>query len=133
LRTFGALAETYTVGVAAHNAARPISTAATLQAVATMPNVQMQEMFAPRDAPWKDELASPAIRVVDGKVQVPSGPGLGIELNEEVAQAHPGVPRGLGFYSSASRLEMRQEASWGHPPLADEARPRRESVHHASG
>jgi galactonate dehydratase len=106
LKKIGAMAETYSVGVAAHNAAGPISTAATLQAVATMPNVQIQEMFAPQDAPWRDELALPPITVIDGKVQIPQGPGLGIELDEAVARAHPGQPRSLAFYSEASILEI---------------------------
>ncbi|HWE63680.1 MAG TPA: enolase C-terminal domain-like protein, partial [Chloroflexota bacterium] len=64
-----------------------------------------QEMFAPGDAPWKDELARPPIRVVQGRVQVPNGPGLGIELDEEVARSHPAQPRSLGFYSDDSMLE----------------------------
>jgi galactonate dehydratase len=108
LKKIGALAETYSVGVAAHNAAGPISTAATLQAVATMPNLQIQEMFAPQDAPWRDELAQPPITVAGGKVRLPQGPGLGIELDEEVARAHPGRPRSLGFYSEGSILEIKQ-------------------------
>jgi galactonate dehydratase len=106
LRKIGAMAEVYSVGIAAHNAAGPVSTAATLQAVATMPNVQIQEMFAPQDAPWRDDLAHPPITVIDGKVQVPTGPGLGIELDEEVARAHPGQPRSLSFYSEGSILEI---------------------------
>jgi galactonate dehydratase len=108
LKKIGSLAETYSVGVAAHNAAGPISTAATLQAVATMPNVEIQEMFAPQDAPWRDELARPPIAVVDGKVRIPEGPGLGIDLDEEVARAHPGQPRSLAFYSEGSILEIKR-------------------------
>ena len=109
LRRIAAQAEAYNVGVAAHNAAGPISTAATLQAVAAMPNAQIQEMFAPLDAPWKDSLAYPPIEVVDGRVRIPRGPGLSIELDEEVARAHPGVPRSLAFYSDESMLEKRRE------------------------
>lgn len=108
LKKLGAMAEVYSVGVAAHNAAGPISTAATLQAVATMPNVQIQEMFAPQDAPWRDELARPPIAVLGGKVQIPQGPGLGIELDESVARAHPGRPRGLSFYGGGSILEIQR-------------------------
>jgi galactonate dehydratase len=105
LRKIGTMAEAYSVGIAAHNAAGPISTAATLQAVAGMPNMQIQEMFVPGDAPWKDDLAQPPIRVVQGRVRLPDGPGLGIELDEAVARAHPALPRSLGFYSEKSILE----------------------------
>ena len=106
LRKIGTMAEAYSVGIAAHNAAGPISTAATLQAVAGMPNMQIQEMFAPGDAPWKDDLAQPPIRIINGKVRLPDGPGLGIELNEAVARAHPAPPRSLGFYAEGSMLEQ---------------------------
>ncbi len=106
LRKIAAMAEVYGVGVAPHNAAGPISTAATLQAVACIPNIEIQEMFAPQDAPWRDDLAFPPIAVRDGKAQIPDGPGLGIELDEDVALAHPGKPRGLDFYSSGSILEI---------------------------
>jgi len=106
LRKIAAMAEVYGVGVAPHNAAGPISTAATLQAAACMPNVQIQEMFAPQDAPWRDDLARPPIAVIDGRVQIPRGPGLGIELDEEVALAHPGTPKSLAFYSEGSILEI---------------------------
>ena len=106
LRKIATMAEAYSVGIAAHNAAGPISTAATLQVVATLPNVQIQEMFAPSDAPWKDALAYPPIGVIDGRVRIPSGPGLGIELDEVVARAHPARPRSLGFYSEESLLEI---------------------------
>jgi galactonate dehydratase len=106
LRKIATMAEVYGVGVAPHNAAGPISTAATLQAVAAMPNIQIQEMFAPQDAPWRDDLARPPIAVIDGRVQIPQGPGIGIELDEGVALAHPGQPRSLAFYSEDSILEI---------------------------
>jgi galactonate dehydratase len=106
LRKIATMAEAYSVGIAAHNAAGPISTAATLQVAATLPNVQIQEMFAPSDAPWKDALAYPPISVIDGSVPIPSGPGLGIELDEAVARVHPARPRSLGFYSDESLLEI---------------------------
>ncbi|MGI8826802.1 MAG: galactonate dehydratase [Chloroflexota bacterium] len=106
LRKIAAMAEVYGVAIAPHNAAGPISTAATLQVAACTPNAEIQEMFAPQDAPWRDDLARPPIAVVDGKVQIPHGPGLGIELDEEVALAHPGKPRSLDFYSAGSILEI---------------------------
>jgi galactonate dehydratase len=111
LHKIAAMAEVYSVGVAPHNAAGPISTAATLQVVATLPNFQIQEMFSPQDAPWRDDLAYPPITVINGKVQIPQGPGLGIELDEDVARAHPGRPRGLTFYSEGSILEISRSSA----------------------
>lgn len=106
LRRIAAMAEPYGVGIAPHNAAGPISTAATLQVAALLPNLQIQEMFAPMDAPWKDALAYPPIEVVEGMVQIPTGPGLGIDLDEAVARAHPAPTRRLNFYSPDSMLEI---------------------------
>jgi len=106
LRRIAAMAEAYGVGIAPHNAAGPISTAATLQVAALLPNLQIQEMFAPMDAPWKDALAYPPIEVIDGMARIPTGPGLGIDLDEAVARAHPAPPRRLNFYSPDSMLEI---------------------------
>jgi L-alanine-DL-glutamate epimerase-like enolase superfamily enzyme len=63
-------------------------------------------MFAPMDAPWKDALAYPPIEVVAGMARIPTGPGLGIELDEAVARAHPAPTRRLNFYSPDSMLEI---------------------------
>jgi galactonate dehydratase len=106
LRRIAAMAEAYSVGIAPHNAAGPISTAATLQVAALLPNLQIQEMFAPMDAPWKDALAYPPIQVVAGMARIPTGPGLGIDLDEAVAHAHPAPARRLNFYSADSILEI---------------------------
>ena len=41
------------------------------------------------DVPWKDELVTNVPEVVDGHMTIPTGPGWGTDLNEEVARAHP--------------------------------------------
>jgi galactonate dehydratase len=99
-----AAAETAFVSVAAHNASGPVATAATLQVAAVVPNLLIQEMFAPLDAPWRDRVAGPAILVADGHVAIPEGPGLGIELNEVEVLEHPFVARDLNLFESDSIL-----------------------------
>ena len=41
------------------------------------------------DVPWKDELTTAVPEITDGYMTVPSGPGWGADINEEVARAHP--------------------------------------------
>ena len=41
------------------------------------------------DVPWKDDLTTNPPEVIDGYMTVPTGPGWGTDLNEEVALAHP--------------------------------------------
>jgi galactonate dehydratase len=90
--------------VAPHNASGPVATAATLQIAAVAPNLLIQEMFAPVDAPWKDEVARPGATVAAGHVEIPTGPGLGIEVDESAAEGHPWVVRDLAMFTSSSIL-----------------------------
>jgi galactonate dehydratase len=92
------------VVVAPHNASGPIATAATLHVSAVMPNLFLQEMFSPQDAPWKDQVARPPIVVEDGEVRVPDGPGLGIDLDDLECELHPFEPRDLRMFDDESIL-----------------------------
>lgn len=99
------LCDSAAIHVAPHNASGPIATAATLHAAAVMPNLLYQEMFAPQDAPWKDEVVRGLPSVDEGAVAVPDGPGLGIEVDEVVAALHPLVPRDLELLEAESILD----------------------------
>ena len=107
LHKIGAMADAYSVGIAAHNAAGPISTAATLQVVACMPNVQIQEMFAPGGAPWKDDLAVTAdTHRGRERCRSPLVPAWELSSTRRSLAAHPARPRSLGFYGEESMLEL---------------------------
>ena len=41
------------------------------------------------DLPWKYDLVTTTPKVVAGHMTVPTAPGWGADLNEEVPQAHP--------------------------------------------
>lgn len=99
------LCDAAAVHVAPHNASGPIATAATLHVSAVAPNLLRQEMFAPRDAPWKDALVGGLPVIKDGFVSAPSGPGLGITVDEDVLAAHPYVPRDLELLEPTSILD----------------------------
>jgi D-galactarolactone cycloisomerase len=78
-----AMAEAYNIPVALHNGAvTVVGMAATWQTAATLPNFYIQEL-----EPQMMELFNPwlpePLRLENGEAVVPSGPGLGIELDEE--------------------------------------------------
>ena len=57
---------------------------------ATVPNVRICEIDID-DVPWKDALTTNQPEFINGMMQIPTGPGWGTDLNEEVAKAHPWV------------------------------------------
>jgi hypothetical protein len=75
-------------------------------------------MFAPLDAPWRELVARPAIEVEDGRVSIPDGPGLGIELDEAELEKHPFVARDLKLLEDDSILD-RSVASAERPQTID--------------
>ncbi len=84
------LADLYYIPLAAHNVCSAIGTIAACHACAGMRNFTVLEFHA-MDVPWWDDLVTadgPLIR--DGYITLPDGPGLGCDLNEDVARAHLG-------------------------------------------
>jgi galactonate dehydratase len=76
------------VEVAPHNPSGPISTAATVQVCAVLPNFRLIE-FQWGEADWRGDLITPAERFEKGTLRVPERPGFGIELNERTVREHP--------------------------------------------
>ena len=76
------------VPVAAHNIQSPIGTVAGAHASAAIPNFVALEYHA-RDVPWWEDLVSRTGEtgdiIEDGYVDLPEGPGLGIEVDRDVA------------------------------------------------
>lgn len=85
-----AMAETYHILVAPHNPNGPVGTAASVHAAAVMPNFLILEyaQSSTRDA---CQAASDAeqFKARNGRIALPTKPGLGIELDEEYLAAHP--------------------------------------------
>jgi galactonate dehydratase len=87
-----AMAEAHGLVVAPHQAQGPVCTAACVQLAAACPNFYLQEYFDEfnvEQAPWEARIAIPPVRVVDGYVEVPQRPGLGIALDLEEIGRHP--------------------------------------------
>ncbi len=93
----GAMAAAQRVYMAPHNPVGPVATAAALQVSAALPNFVIQEVAQHADlsAPWRDDLVKHGITLHDGYFDLPTRPGLGIEIDWEVAAAHPGKSREL--------------------------------------
>lgn len=81
-------ADLHYLKTAAHNPASVVGTVASVVVAATIRGFSMIER-AGEDLDWWEDLILHDGPVIDGgHVAVPDGPGLGIELNPDVAQAH---------------------------------------------
>jgi len=80
--------------IAPHQSGGPVATAVCLQLAACVPNFLIQEHFDPFNEPWTRDLVTwhPVIDRATGHLSLPDGPGLGIDLNVDVARAHPYDP-----------------------------------------
>ncbi|WP_028958478.1 mandelate racemase/muconate lactonizing enzyme family protein [Sulfitobacter sp. 20_GPM-1509m] len=92
VKKIAAMAEVYNAQVAPHLYAGPIEWAANLQLAASIPNLLMCETI---ETPFHDALIKGSIRVEDGFVTPSDAPGLGIEVDEDLARAHPYTGTGL--------------------------------------
>jgi galactonate dehydratase len=78
VRIIAGMAEAWYAAIAPHNPMGPISLAAGLQIAASVPNFLCQEQVSLGDGYLKQPFS-----VSDGYVDVPRGPGLGVELDED--------------------------------------------------
>jgi D-galactarolactone cycloisomerase len=96
-RAMASLAAPYGVRVVPHVCAGPISLAANLHLAASVPSIRAIE-YPPflREA-WEQLGLGASLTpdaIVGGAIPVPSGPGLGVDLDEAVARSHPYSPPG---------------------------------------
>jgi len=82
------MAEAHHVQIAPHLYCGPIEAAANIQIATCSPNFLIQESIETFGG-FYAELVTEPIQWQDGYIIPPNRPGLGIELNEEVATAHP--------------------------------------------
>ncbi len=86
------MAEAYYAQIAPHLYCGPVEAAANIQIDTCSPNFLIQESIGQFDGFHAEILKTP-IQWEDGYIIPPTAPGLGIELDEEVAANHPFVPR----------------------------------------
>ena len=92
------LAEATGAQIAPHLYAGPVEWAANIHLAATCPNLLMIETI---ETAFHTDLIRGAISVEDGHVRPPDTPGLGIEVDEALARAHP-------YTGTALHLEMQE-------------------------
>lgn len=83
-RKIAALASAHGVAVAPHTGASgAVCIAAAIQFAASLSNLSIYEHMYPENPLREDLLKEPALACVNGFIQVPAGPGLGIEIDPE--------------------------------------------------
>ena len=87
LRKIATVAELYGVMVSPHNPSGPVSTMASAQVCAGLPNFDVLE-YQWNEVGWRGELIDPPERVSGGVLQVPLGAGIGVTLNETLVREH---------------------------------------------
>ncbi|HVC33484.1 MAG TPA: mandelate racemase/muconate lactonizing enzyme family protein [Chloroflexota bacterium] len=88
-----ALAEAHEAFVAPHNAQSPFTTVVNTHVGATLPNLLIQECFDDFLVPWSREIMTGTVRIVDGYLEVPDGPGFGVTLNDTEMAKYPYADR----------------------------------------
>lgn len=88
LRRIASLCDTFGVPVAPHNPLGPVATMVNIHLGFAVPNFLVQEVMH-SDVPWRDDVIHGGVEIVDGHVEPPSAPGIGVELDEVAAAAYP--------------------------------------------
>ena len=91
-KKIAALAEVHNAQMAPHLYAGPIEWAANLHLATSIPNLLMCETI---ETDFHNDLIKGSIRVERGFVSLSGAPGLGIEVDEALAKAHPYTGDGL--------------------------------------
>ena len=111
-----AIAEVFNAQVAPHLYAGPIEWAANIQLSASIPNLLIAESI---ETTFHDSLINQKIKVEDGHIEVSQEAGLGIEVNETLAEKHPydGTDLHLMMQDDPCDYSNGNSFSGGAPPL----------------
>ena len=89
------MADIYYMPLAPHNICGPIGTYAMMHVCAAVPNFLALEFHHLDNQFWSDLIVEGPM-IVDGHIEVPEKPGLGVTLNEDVVKQ--GMRESLGFF-----------------------------------
>jgi L-alanine-DL-glutamate epimerase-like enolase superfamily enzyme len=99
MKKLAGMAEAFGAQMAPHLYAGPVEWAANLHLATSIPNLLIAETI---ETEFHDRLIKGAIRAEDGFVRLSEKPGLGIEIDEDLARAHP-------YSGSGLHLQMQEE------------------------
>lgn len=117
-RKIATIAEVHNAQMAPHLYAGPVEWAANLHLATAVPNLLMAETI---ETGFHDQLINGAIRVDGGFVSLGEAPGLGIEVDEDLARAHPYGGAGLHLEMQEDPCDYQNENSFqgGAPATKD--------------
>ena len=98
-KKIAAIAEVFNAQLAPHLYAGPVEWAANIQLAVSTPNLLMAETI---ETPFHSTLICNALCVENGYITAPETPGLGIQVDEALARAHP-------YHGSGLHLEMQED------------------------
>ncbi len=88
MKKIAAMADAHYVTVAPHNPCGPVATAVNVHFAASTHNFLILEYHADDEGTRRDIVDEP-MKLVDGYLEIPETPGLGIDLNEEALGKYP--------------------------------------------
>jgi len=92
VRKIASLADTYYIPIAPHNPGGPICTLAAMHLVAAIPNFLILEQME-EERELRDALCTVPVVFENGHFALPTGPGLGTDLNLDLLQEHDFRPQ----------------------------------------
>ncbi len=109
-KKIAAMAEVFNAQLAPHLYAGPVEWAANVHLAASIPNLLMAETIL---TDFHAALIGGAISCEGGFITPPDSPGLGIEVNEDLARAHPYTGTGLHLQMQEAPCDYRDENVFG--------------------
>ena len=91
-KRIAALGDMYTIPIAPHNPGGPICTLASMHLAAAVPNFLVLEQME-EERSLRDAISTVPVRFTDGCFELPTGPGLGTDLNLEALAGRPSRPQ----------------------------------------
>jgi galactonate dehydratase len=117
MKKTAAIAEVFNAQMAPHLYAGPIEWAANIHLAVSIPNLLIAETI---ETPFHDQLIKGSIRVENGYVPAPTTPGLGIDVDEDLARAHPFTGQGLHLMMQDAPCDYQNGNSFaGGAPIKD--------------
>lgn len=75
--------------IAPHSAQGPVCSVVCSHLNMATPNFYLHEIFDEFNEPWEEQVLTPPLKVKNGYLQPPEGPGLGVTLNMDEVDKHP--------------------------------------------
>ncbi|WP_299848835.1 mandelate racemase/muconate lactonizing enzyme family protein [uncultured Roseovarius sp.] len=118
MKKVAAMAEVYNAQMAPHLYAGPVEWVANIHLGASIPNLLMAETI---DTPFHNALIRNTIKVENGYITPPETPGLGIEVDEDLARANPYTGSGLHLEMQEAPCDYANGNAFtgGAPPQED--------------